>query len=229
MPIGATNVSVNTIYNEANPGAGTPANESVGSLFRYSYFEGPNGNNTISYNAWGQQGGSFGADVIYGLTAKSNNLLFSDYQGLSYAYDNSTFIADVRIQNLLQAPPFPPPNPPSANDIVVEVYVYDSSFTYTYMQTGAINANAQPGGFDQTFTISNTSTPMINIIYWEVRVGTDQFWPGGANIQIDINGTNYVNTSLTAMVPPTGNVFNSGTYGNATMDASGVNFHIIVT
>ena len=227
MTIGTTNISVNGIFNEANPGAGTPNDESVGDLFRYSYFEGPNGSNTISYNAWGQQGTTLGADRIYGLTAKNNNLQFSDYSGLTYFYDNSTFTADVRVRNTTQAPPFPPPNPPSANDFVVEVKVYDSTGTYFYLfQT--INANAQVGGYDQTFTISVAgSSPLIAIAYWEIGIGTDQGFPGPASVTIDINGTNIVTGSgLTMSQPPSGNLFSYTGFSTINVNATGLYFDI---
>lgn len=229
MAIGTSNIGINAIYNEANVGAGTPANESAGDLFRYSYFEGPNGNNTISYKAWGQYGNTLGSNRIYPLTATSTNLNFGAYSGLMYYYDNSTYTGSVRVQNMKVAPPFPPPTPPSANDFVVEVFIYDSTFTYQYMSQTGINANAQPGGYDQTFTLSSPgSTPLISQIYWTVNIGTDQFYPGGATVQILINGVSLVSTALTPLQPPSGNSFSSSTYGVGTVNGTGMYMEIII-
>ena len=212
-----------SIYSEANGGSpGSGSNTNAGNLFKLSYFEGPPFGSTISYSAWGQYGTTSGADRIYGLTAKNTNNAFSDFSGLTYYYDNSTYKVAARIRNPLQPPPYPGPPPPFYdNNIIVEVWLYDSTTTYAYVSSGAINANAQIGGYDQTFTLSSGAvvTPIIAIGYWEVRVSTNEFFPGGAKtIQIDINGTNYVNTSIAANGATT---YSFSTYGSANVASTG--------
>ena len=219
MAIGTTNIGLNAIITEANP-APTLSNISAGDLFRKSYFEGPNGSNTISYNAWGQYGSSVGADRIYGLSTANSDLNFGAYSGLTYFYDNSSYKSAIRVRNNLQAPPFPPPTPPSANDVVLELKIYDSTSSYMYMYSNVINANAQVGGYDQTFVISQTDDPMINLCYWVVSVNTDQFFPSGPKtLIVDINGTNYVNTSLAASTAF--QTFTFSTYGTPSFAATG--------
>ena len=220
MAVPTSDISMTSIYFEANggpPSSGSDTN--AGNLFKRSYFEGPAGNSTISYNAWGEYGSTSGADRIYGLTAKNTNNAWSDFSGLTYYYDNSSYKVAARIRNPLQPPPFPPPPPFYDNNIAVEVWLYDSTTTYPYVASGAINANAMMGGYDQTFTLSTTIAPIIAIGYWEVRVTTNEFFPGGAKtIQIDINGTNDVNTSIAANGATT---YSFSTYGSANVASTG--------
>ena len=224
MAVPTSNYGISAIYSEANGGApGASSNIAVSDLFKKSYFQGPTGTSTISYNAWGEYGSTLGADRIYGLSAKNANNAWSDFSGLTYYYDNSTYKVAARIRNTLQPPPFPPfpPTPANANDIVVEVWLYDSTTTYPYVASGGINANAQTGGFDQTTTVSTTTpqTPIIAIGYWEVRVSTGDFFPSGAkNIQIDLNGTNYVNTTINPSGPTT---HSFSTYGSVNIGSTG--------
>jgi hypothetical protein len=224
MAVPTSNISITSIYSEANGGSpGSGSNTNAGNLFKLSYFEGPPFGSTISYSAWGEYGNTSGANRIYGLSAKNTNNAFSDFSGLTYYYDNSTYKVAARIRNSLQPPPFPPfpPTPANANDVVVEVWLYDSTTTYAYIASGGINANATIGGFDQTTTISTTTpqTPIIAIGYWEVRVTTNQFFPAGSKtIQIDLNGTNYVNTSIAANGATT---YSFSTYGTVNIGSTG--------
>lgn len=221
MAVPSSNYGISAIYSEANGGApAANSNIAVSDLFKKSYFQGPTGSNTISYNAWGQYGSTSGADRIYGLTAKNTNNAWVDFSGLTYYYDNSSFKVAARLRNTYQPPPYPPPPPFYNNDITYEIWLYDSTFTYSYVVSGSQPAPATPGGFDQTITLSNTSTPIISIGYWEVRVTTNQFFPAGnAPITIDINGTNYVTSNVTDGNAQT--TFNSGTYGTASVGSTG--------
>jgi len=224
MAVPTSNIGISSIYSEANGGSpGSGSNIKVSDLFKKSYFEGPAplGNNTLSYRAWGQYGNTSGADRIYGLTAKNTNNSWSDFSGKTYYYDNSTYKVGLRIRNSLQAPPFPPipPTPPTANDIAVEIWLYDSTGTYGYLASGAINAPAQAGGFDQTTTQSTTSNPIIAIGYWAVRITTNQLYPpGNKNVSISLNGTNYVSTTIAANGATT---YNYSTYGTVNIASTG--------
>ena len=221
MAVPTSNYGISAIYSEANGGPpGASSNIAVSDLFKKSYFEGPPFGSTITYSAWGQYGNTSGDDRIYGLTAKNTNNEWSDFSGLTYYYDNSSYKVAARIRNPLQPPPFPPPPPFYDNNIVVEVWLYDSTATDAYVVSGAINANAMMGGYDQTFTLSNTNAPIIAIGYWEVRVTTNEFFPGGSKtIQIDLNGTNYVNTSIAANNG--GTMYSFSTYGTVNIGATG--------
>jgi hypothetical protein len=222
MAVPTSNYGISAIYSEANGGPpGSSSNIAVSDLFKKSYFQGPTGTSTISYNAWGEYGSTSGADRIYGLTAKNTNNAWSDFSGLTYYYDNSTYKVATRIRTTLQPPPFPPPPPVYNNDIVVEVWLYDSTATYPYIASGAINANATMGGYDQTFTLSSGvgTTPIIAIGYWEVKVTTGEFFPGGAKtIQIDLNGTNYVNTGIN---PNGATTYSFSTLGTVNIGSTG--------
>jgi len=218
MALPTSNISMIGIYSEANGGTGPNIN--AGNLFKLSYFEGPPFGSTITYSAWGQYGNTSGANRIYGLTAGNADNSLGDFVGLTYYYDNSTYKVAARIRNGLQPGPYPPPPPFYDNNIVVEVWLYDSTTTYSYITSGAINANAMMFGYDQTFTLSTTTTPIIAIGYWEVRVTTNEFFPGGSKtIQIDINGTNYVNTSIAANNG--GTMYSFSTYGSANIASTG--------
>jgi hypothetical protein len=220
MAVPTSNYGISAIYSEANGGPpSTSSNIAVSDLFKKSYFEGPPFGSTITYSAWGQYGNTSGDDRIYGLTAKNTNNEWSDFSGLTYYYDNSSYKVAARIRNPLQPGPFPPPPPFYDNNIIVEVWLYDSTATYDYVVSGAINANAQIGGYDQTFTLSTTNAPIIAIGYWEVRVTTNEFFPGGSKtIQIDLNGTNYVNTSIAANGATT---YSFSTYGTVNIGSTG--------
>jgi len=235
MAVPTSNIGINAIYTEANgggPGAGSSI--AVSDLFKKSYFEGPTNIGTISYNAWGEYGNTSGANRIYGLSAKNTNNSFGDFSGLVYFYDNSTYKVAARIRNTLQPPPFPPfpPTPSNANDIVVEAWLYDSTGTYPYVSSGAINANAQAGGYDQTSTVSATNNPIIAIGYWNVRITTNQFFPaGGKNVNISLNGTNYVNTTINANGATSYDYVTYGTVniGSTGQGYTGVYFDIVVS
>jgi hypothetical protein len=235
MAVPTSNIGINAIYTEANGGGPSSSSDTkVSDLFKKSYFEGPTGSSTISYNAWGEYGSTSGADRIYGLSSKNTNNSFGDFSGLVYFYDNSTYKVASRIRNSLQPPPFPPfpPTPANANDIVVEVWLYDSTGTYPYISSGAINANAQTGGYDQTSTVSATNNPIIAIGYWKVRITTNQFFPaGGKNVNISLNGTNYVNTTINANGATSYDYVTYGTVniGSTGQGYTGVYFDIVVS
>jgi hypothetical protein len=237
MAVPTSNYGISDIYSEANGGApSSGSNTAVSDLFKKSYFEGPTGSSTISYNAWGEYGSTSGADRIYGLSAKNTNNAWSDFSGLTYYYDNSTYKVAARIRNSLQAPPFPPfpPTPSNANDIVVEIFLYDSTGTYPYISSGGIAAPAQIGGYDQTTTVSTTTpqNPIIAIGYWKVRITTNQFFPaGGKNVNISLNGTNYVSTTINANGATSYDYVTYGTVniGSTGQGYTGVYFDIVVS
>ncbi len=80
-------ISFGDIYSKAN--GSTPAGAtSFATMSALSYFEGPNGDNTISYNAWGRNGNSSAANRIYNLTPASSDFKFGAFSSGSVAPTN---------------------------------------------------------------------------------------------------------------------------------------------
>jgi hypothetical protein len=214
MAVPTSNISLTSIYEEAN-GVGTMGTDvSFATLASCSYFDGPNGSNFISYNAWGQ-GTMTGNNRIYGLTNLSANYSFQNFSGKTYFYDNSTFQVTLNITNNLVSTP--PPPFPIDNDVNVNVELYDSSFSYQYLAGGGIAA--APGTFGPN-AISQTNDPIIFRGYWIVTVGGAFPSFAGGTCNIDINGTNFV-TGGTVPAGPTGASFDSTVYGTADVAAFG--------
>jgi hypothetical protein len=222
MTLPSTNISMQGIATEA--GGVSITNIYASDLFKKSYFEGPNGSYNISYNAWGQYGNSSGADKIYGLTTKNADNAWSDFSGLTYFYDNSTYLVGLQIQNTL-----PAPTGLNNNDYDVYVELWDSSYTYTYVSTGAINV-AQGATYGPTI-ISTTSTPIINDGYWRITFVSNQLDPSVSPVYAEIT----VNTNLTTQTL-TASPFSTDTFtGQDSVDGippsytgTGLQFDIII-
>lgn len=170
----------NGIWAVANPGATIPgSNVSLYDLYYFSYFDGPNGSNTVNYNGWGGIGttATQGENRIYGsnfgLPANMQN-----FANLYYFYDNSTFKINLTINNNI-----PGTNP----DIQSCTFkLWDSTKTYNYFSNNQVSIL---GGttFGPT-TISTTSTPIIAFTYWEIITFTNPLFTGG-NVSVTCNGT----------------------------------------
>ena len=187
MTIPSTNIELaNDVYAEANGGYSSGQVELFDLGFQ-SYFNGPNGANTIGYNAWGRGVGS-GANRIYGTTATSTNMNLNGFAGLTYFYDNSTFQVTLDVVNNLVSTP-PPPFPVD-NDIDVTLELYDSTLTYMYIQQGSGMVNA-PGNTGNIIA-SSTSDPIIFRGYWKVKIGGVAPSFAGGSCDININGTSKV-------------------------------------
>jgi hypothetical protein len=189
MAVPTTNVSLGDIYSE--PNGATAANTKASEIMKLTYFQGPGpiGNGDVSFRSWGQYGNTAGSDRIYGLTAGNVNNAFGDFRGLTYYYDNSSYKISADVENTKQPPPGPP-SPPYNNDIVVEINLYDSTNTYQYALSGAINVPFQSTSTGNTVSSASTS-PIIALGYWEVKVTNNNSFPPGGSIDIQINGTNY--------------------------------------
>jgi hypothetical protein len=177
MAVPSTNIKMSDIYSGAN--TGSVPTISVSNLFKKSYFEGPGGSASISYNAWGQYGTTVGADKIYGLTSKNTDNAWSDFSGLTYFYNNSTYLVGLRMDNVL-----PPPGGGHNNDYTVYVELWDSSYTYTYVTTGAILLT-QGTTFLKAY-ISTSTTPIISNGYWRITFVSNNLDPGLPPVQADI-------------------------------------------
>ena len=167
MAIPSTNIELaNDIYGEANGGY-TSGQVSLNDISFYSYFAGPNGTQSILYNAYGR-GENSGLNRIYGTNAVSNPDDMDDFKGITYFYDNSSFQVTVNVTNNKTNPPPAPPAPPVDNDVNVTVELFDSSLSIQYI-TGGGMAMA-PGSYGPS-PISQTNDPIIFRGYWKVTVG----------------------------------------------------------
>jgi hypothetical protein len=214
MAVPVTNISMSSIYGEANGGY-TSGQLSLLSQSFFSYFAGPNGSNSITYNTWGA-GEASGGNRIYGLSAKTSNYGIGDYSGLTYFYDNSTFQVTLNVtNNKTNPPPFPPP--PVDNAVNVNVELWDSSFSYQYLSGGGMAM--APGTYGPS-AISMTNDPIIFRGYWKVTVsGANPTFAGGT-ANININGNAHV---AGGAVPagPGGTTFDSTVYGTEDVAAYG--------
>jgi hypothetical protein len=217
MAVPTTNVKFSDIYAEANGGYSSGL-LSLNTMSFFSYFTGPNGSNNQPANNWGQGEGS-GANRILGTTAKTTNIAVGDFDGLTYFYDNSTFqVTLAATNNLLPPGGFPPP-PPGANDVNINVELWDSSFSYQYISGGG-SAAENGGTFGPNSISQATGDPIIFRGYWKVSVsGMPPFFTGGS-CDISINGTAKV-TGGTVSTAPGGTTFDSATYGTEDVQAYG--------
>jgi len=218
MAVPSTNIKMSDIYAEAN-GGGYAIDMSVVDLFQKSYFEGPTGSATIGYNAWGQWGNTSGDNRIYNLTSKNTDNAWTDFSLKTYFYDNATYLCQAYATNSMPGGPFP-----INNDVFIDIALYDSSYTYIYATS---SSPCNQGTSPITFTITPpVNSPIIAVGYWVVNITTNNSQPP-INMLMDINGINYVNSSLPAN-SITG--FDSATYGtvniayNGTMGATGLYF-----
>ena len=228
MAVPSTNIELaNDVYAEANGGYSSGQVELFDLGFQ-SYFNGPNGANTIGYNAWGRGVGS-GANRIYGTTATSTNMNLNGFAGLTYFYDNSTFQVTLNVINNLisQLPPTPPPFANNTIDVTLELY--DSTLTYMYIQQGSGMVNA-PGNTGNIIA-SSTSDPIIFRGYWVVKIGAGFPTFAGGSCDININGT----SKVTGGTLPSGTgqtTFDSATYGTQDVATylgfTGLYFEVIV-
>jgi len=206
MAVPTSNIALTDIYAESNGGYSSGEVSMLSQSF-FSYFAGPNGSNSVAFNAWGEGEGS-GANRIYGLSAKTTNYAFGDFSGKTYFYDNSTFQVTLAVtNNKTNPPPFPPP--PVDNAVNVNVELWDSSFSYQYLSGGGM---AQAPGTYGPSSVSQTNDPIIYRGYWKVTVGGAGPSFAGGSCNISINGTSKVSGGS---IPsgPSGTTFTSTTYG----------------
>jgi hypothetical protein len=206
MTLPTSDISMSAIWSEAN----SPYSSGQLSLLTmsfFSYFAGPNGSNSITDNNWGMHEGS-GANRIYGLAAKTSDYEIGDYSGLTYYYDNSTFQVTLNVtNNKTNPPPFPPP--PVDNAVNVNVELWDSSFSYQYLNGGGMAM--APGTYGPS-AVSMTTNPIIFRGYWKVTVsGANPTFAGGTT-NIVINGSTKV-TGGAIPAGPGGATFDSTVYG----------------
>lgn len=213
MALPSTNIGVSDIFYQANPSASGVTNMSFLDIAAVSYFEGPNGTNVKPYNYWGETGGigAGGSNRIYGTTARAGaDYPMGDFLGLTYFYDNSSFLVKADFTNNLPTnAPFPPPG--TNNDVNVNVTLYDSTYTYTYGVSGG--GLLMPTGGTFVSTISQTTSPIIFRGYWSIDISPGPLLVGGALVDISINGSAKV-TNGAVGAGPTPTNFTGAVYGN---------------
>ena len=203
MALPNTDIKLSEIYWEAQfgGGSGNPGSPiSFKELASASYFDGPNGDSIIAYNAWGQSTLS-GANRIYNLSAKTADYSMGDFRDLTYFYENSSYKIGANVNNNYS--PSVPPNPP--NDIDVTVTFYDSNGSYPYAQgnSGPVPEGGGNSNFD--VTVGGGNEPILAVGYWEIEVTANGF----GICDININGTAVVTTGP---LNPGSNIFNWGSY-----------------
>jgi hypothetical protein len=208
MTVPTTNVKFSDIWSEAN-GAYSSGLLTLNSMSFFSYFAGPNGSNSVPDNNWGQ-GEVSGANRIYGTSAKTTNIAVGDFDGLTYFYDNSTFQVTLNVtNNKTNPPPFPPP--PVDNAVNVNVELWDSSFSYQYLNGGGMAM--APGTYGPS-AVSQTNDPIIFRGYWKVTVsGAFPSFAGGT-ANLSINGIVFFGGQGVA-AGSGGTTFTSTTFGTA--------------
>jgi hypothetical protein len=219
MTIPSSNISLsNDIYGEANGGYSS-GEVSLNDVSFYSYFAGPNGSNSISYNAWGA-GENSGLNRIYGTTVHTGtayNWKMSEYSGLTYFYDNSTYQVTLEATNNLPAPTIPP-DPPDLYDVNVNVELWGEGFSYQYIAGGGqVTSN---GGTYGPSSISQTDDPIIFRGYWKVVISGVNPMFAGCNADLSINGTSKFSGQAVSGGPG-GTTFDSVTWGTQDVASSG--------
>jgi hypothetical protein len=214
MAVPTSNIALTDIYAESNGGYSSGEVSMLSQSF-FSYFAGPNGSNSVAFNAWGEGEGS-GLNRIYGLSAKTSNYAFQDFSGKTYFYDNSTFQVTLAVtNNKTNPPPFPPP--PVDNAVNVNVELWDSSFSFQYLAGGGMAM--APGTYGPS-AVSQTNDPIIFRGYWKVTIsGANPSFAGGT-ANLSINGTSKF-TGQGVAAGPGGTTFDSNTYGTEDVQAYG--------
>ena len=196
MPTPSTNLGIGDIYSEAN--GGTPGSATkFGDLARSSYFEGPNGSNSIGYNAWGSYGNSSGANRIFQVAIDSTPN-FGLFKNLDYFYGaQPNYDVNLFVDNQFNISP-------DEDCQNVDIQMYDSNYTYFYLtaNSGVVPAGNQygPAAFQG---LQPSITPLIEVLYWQLTVDMDPFLFGAGVVDYYINGTLVFNGNLN----PGNNVF----------------------
>lgn len=190
MPTPSTNLGISDIYSEAN-GATPSSVVNFGDLARASYFEGPNGSNSIQYNAWGSYGNQLGANKIYQVSTDSTPN-FGLFRNLDYFYYNQP---DYDVTLFVENGFTTSPDEDCQN---VDITMWDNTITYQALlggNSGGVPTQTQYG--PNTFQgLQSGMTPLISEYYWTLTVDMDPFQFGGGQVDYYINGTLVFNGPL---------------------------------
>ena len=228
--IGATNIGLSEL--ESAP-SGVPvsagSNISFETSGRYGWNTGLAGSGANQFYTWGYGFGTSGGylNPIYGLTppvvGTNPPLEISDWSGLQYWFDGTTFDITLKYQNN-QGSGSPP------EGVSVAIVITDSTGNISIFDKNQgktsyfINFNADPGqsqAQQQIPGFMNDAYPLAKNLYWYISVDTQMNF-GGGNLDFTINGTNVLNETLppganagllydwTTNNPTTAGVTNSG-------------------
>ena len=211
MAIPATDIKLaNDIYGEANGGYPGSGEVSLNDISFFSFFAGPNGSSSISYNAYGR-GENTGLNRIYdtSIVSPHTNVGVADFANVVYFYDNSTYQVTLNVVNTKTNPPPAPPAPPVDNAVNVNVELWGNAFSYRYLAGGGMAMAL--GTYGPTAVSIPSDDPIIFRGYWKVTVSGTPLFAGGT-CNIDINGTSKVSGGS---IPSGagGATFDSATYG----------------
>jgi hypothetical protein len=177
MPVPTTSINFQDIYREANNNAAVPSgsNMPVSDLFGLSYFRGPNGDNTLAYNAWGI--GT--SDIIYG--AVSSDYSWGNFSGLRYFYDNSTYNMNYKFNNN---------GTTKSDDFDMRVYLLDATNqTYTWADTNTVSVPNGVSTGTVTFSVAGFGgTPLLNTNFFVIETTAVGGYAGSGNFDVYTNG-----------------------------------------
>jgi hypothetical protein len=232
--INTTNVSLTEL--ETAPGGATAGGILVSfeTNGRYSWNLGAFGAATYPYWTWGYGfgGGGGNIDEIYGIipptTGTNPPLELSDWRGLQYWFDGSTFNITIKATNNLA------PNPPG-DEINIEIGIADSSLNYSIFGGPSppnyqLNLNL-PGGASQAQTqipgFTADSYVLAKNLYWFVRVNAGPNFPGGT-VEMLINGTSVWNRGFPSG-PFSGDLYDYFNGSAGVTNSTGCDIEITVT
>ena len=232
--INTTNVSLTELETAPQGVTGGGVTVSFETSGRYGWNQGTFGAATYTYYTWGYGFGGGGgyADAIYGLAAPSTGtppLELSDWRGLQYWFDGTTYDITVKYTNSLA------PNPP-ADQIDIQMYFADSSGNYSIF--------GPPGSTPPNFQFNvmmfpNTSQASTQIpgfapdsyvlaknLYWYVVVNTGPGFPGGT-VEMFLNGTSVWNRAFPSGVV-TNDYYDWTGYSAGLTNSAGIEIEFIV-
>jgi hypothetical protein len=233
--INTTNVSLTEL--QTAPGGGSPGTTSFENSGRYGWNEGIQGSSTAgAVYTWGYGFGGGGgyADAIYGLAAPSTGtppLELSDWRGLQYWFDGTTFNITLKWTNNLT------PNPPG-DFIDIQFGIADSSLNYSiFGPPGSSPPNYQfnanmAGGQSQAQTqipgFAADQYVLVKNVYWFVLVNTGPNFPGGT-VNMDINTTTVWNRGFPSGVTSNDYYDFSSRSADAFTSSSGIDIEVTVS
>jgi hypothetical protein len=194
-------IGFSDIYSEANGTAPVSATSLSDLTNANSWFQGPNGANTIGFNAWGQQFSNDGIYAVQGLT--SAPISFNNYRNISYFYDQSQYQISLEVANN------------SGNAYDVTMYYMDTNLIYNYL----VANTGGPVGGGTTFgpsEVSISTTPLIYGCNWKIQIDPPPGYTSGNTFRLDINGnTLFTGEPIAAAPAPTFQDYNA--WGNEYM------------
>ena len=188
MPLGTTNIGINSVYTEL--GFNPTSNLSLFNAENTRWIEGPPpGNNTYSYIGFGLTNSSndqlYNPVVQAAATSISSNYKLGYAKNLQAYMDGTTFQVYVDVSNNLGG---------MMDNATFDTQLWDESYTYGPIAGGVVGPI--PGGMTQQAQIANPAT--YNVYYGYFVLTFDVSDPmTNYTIDIDVNGNTYNAGGLT--------------------------------